>query len=763
MSDFWNKFGTSYDEINQRTGGFADFIKNAAQKVGGVIGTGARAVGSGLDTAANFLSTNPVTAPVYGGMQAIANTFTGGLQGAVNRKIDPAGAAQIQQVQGQHPVATGIGQGVGLAGQTLATPLAKVAEVPSIVGSVLPAIGKEAAGAVAAAGKWLPTVGRNILNAAGINAPSVIAQGIDTGNWNRALGQGLVSTALGGAVGSVFEKGISAASRAIPAIKRFIQNAALEGNVGIQQKPFKQVVTGIQGGSMPGSILKRAPELKDDIIDIANATKGTPMDISTEIGKTNFINEMDRKWDTQVDQTFNNFKAQGGKISDLRNEIYADPNVKNLVDAHPELIDNLDSIINTASNKGQNQGIGAARGYLRDQVINFGKRQGASDEAYLSSQLGQSVHDAIDDHFVPDQLKEEYASNLLIKKVLSSEELKIPKVVRSGSQTAARLLTHAVMTGATGAIPGAAAVGIGGIVNDVLGEGLNKVIGKAATAVSPALRGMTGEALAQTAGAIASRVAQATGAVTNAVMAPQTQGQQTASLPAPDIADQAGLNVPASDPMKQSAGTLIKSGADTATLQNISDRENTSTPQQVADARAAVHPDQNPTFQQMFEKRTYQLWKNDVSPYKLDYPTFLSQMKEITNDFDPRSENTAKLLAGKDYKNYLKSYNVALNLQSLGKDLNEAIFGNTLLGTIEGGGSVAKFRQTAAEHDRLVNTIWTAMTGDMKPPKGADKSGIETRLRQMRSAPDKYKALIDFLETEGQVNFNTLRQYGMMT
>jgi hypothetical protein len=312
-----------------------------------------------------------------------------GLGPALLSKLYPKQWAQMQSAAKANPGLETAGSIGGAVGQGLEMPALGAGKVFKGAAEVLPSI-----------------LARNAINAGVTALPGAITTAADTGNVGDALKEFATNTAIGTAAGSVLEKGLGALGKAIPKIKRGVANASLEGDIGIQAKPFKQVVTGIQGGTQPGNILNRADEIRNQVVDLANMSRGTPYDISTEAGKLATVEKMEKDWDTQVDGTFKAFQQQGGHISDLRNQIYTDPTVQEVINAHPEMIDKLDSIIDTASNTADAQGIGAARNYLRKQVINFGMRNGASDDAYLASQLGGAVHGAVDNAFVPPELKD---------------------------------------------------------------------------------------------------------------------------------------------------------------------------------------------------------------------------------------------------------------------------------------------------------------------------------------------------------------------
>jgi len=674
----------------------------------------------------------------------------------------------IDQVKADNPAAVTHGHILGTAGQMM---------IPGI-------------NAVKGAG-ILPMAANAAINM----APYALGAGLnkygETGDVGEALKQAGISeaggTALGTGVGLV-GKGIS---KLIPAIRRGIINQSLSGDIELQTKDWKKIVTEIAGGKAPGSIINRAGPLKEEIIGLANATAGTPLDISTFAGKENFVNEVNSRWDTQVDQQFNQFKQGGGKISDLRNEIYNNPQIQQTINAHPEMIDNLDKIIDTASQTADIQGIAPARKYLRDDVISLGRRQGASDSTYLEGQLGQGVHDVVDDHFVPPELKATYARDKLVKQILSSEDLKIPKAVQSGSQTAARLLAHAAMTAGGSLIPGIglpiAAVGIGGIVNDLTAGLINKGLGKLATRIVPHLGAMTGAGMATAAGALPGETARLSGLnpvdISNiagpvgpsmpagSTLSPQAQPAPAAPVapvppPAPmpvipqGAPPQSAQMPPGSVPIQNAPGPIAPVPIPNAAPQ-LSPQERA----QIQFIQAGQPQPRMPAFNEKHIQdqldQMYSLYARQYGSSAYSRQDFENSVRNATNNFDPNLPGTWNGMfrdpatAEKLYKGYMGLQKMAsVNYDWALNHYTRPFFeksGQYLLGG-------EQQRTEDQDNAKLVNAL-AEMTGrTMKE--------IDSRLKQMAWDPaithaGREKAITDMIIKEGGVDVPLFKQMGL--
>lgn len=734
----WLGLSDNYDDLNAKLNGLPDVI---------------RKVNAPAPASADAPS------PFFDKLAAVDKGLYGSLPFGIYKllgKIDPEMMQQFEEGAARNPGYETAGQIAGTVGQAL--------EAPAI------GAGKFAG----AAGKGLLNIlGRNAINAGVSAAPQAITEAAG-GDVGQAAKDFAVNTGIGTVGGTALEGILRGAGRLVPAIKKGILNASV-ADAGIQTKPLRQVVMGAAGDP-----IARTEKLKEQINALANKTRGTAEDITTDAGKMRTVKKMEADWDTQVDQAFDSFKGKGGKLEDLAPTIYADQRVKDIIDQNPELIDKLDGIINIASKRADTQGIGAARRFVRDRVIDLGRRPGASDDAFLNSQLGEAIHDAIDAKFVPAELKATYARDLLLKKVLLAEDLKVPKVARSGSQTAARLLTHAAMTGAGGIIPGAAAVGIGGIANDIAGDAINRGVGKMATALYPKLGPMTGEGVTD--------LAQAAGPIMAKLGGEGALSQASQAMEAGPVEDAGALSdaIPAGPEQAPApAGAVPIPVAPAVPPQAV----NTAAPAQPAPQAPAPGPPAPPppTPQEQGQEQFSQTspvvpnkigkWNEDAikarmeqkySRYVRKYGTavspqeYMQKVLQATDGLNPMNAATWKGMyddptqAEKMFKDYLALQKMPLESKTFVTDgLNHY---HRLISL---GPRIAPEAQLREEQ---ANSIMVQALSDItKQPVKA----IDTRLKQIafdrgKSAVQKKQAVIDMIAKEGGIDWNTFHEMGLI-
>jgi hypothetical protein len=648
---------------------------------------------------------------------------------------------KIKAVKAANPVASALGTGAGSA-SLMAAP-----------GMTL----------VKGAG-FLPMVANTAINAAPFAAGTGLDVGAETGSAIEGLKAAALAEGTGTALGAGANLALKGLSRIIPKIKKGVLNASVGSDVGVQTRPLRNVVQGAEGDQ-----IARAERLKEEISALARKSRGTPEDISTEAGKLKTVRKMESDWDTLVDKKFQDFKKNGGSLSDFRDAIYSDPRVKDIVDQNPNMIDKLDQIIDTASRRADVQGIGSARRFVRDRVIDAGRRVGASDDAYLSSELGQVVHDVMDANFVPQELKNTYARDLLLKKILIAEELKIPKVARSGSQTAARLLAHAAMAGAGSIIPGAAAVGIGGIANDLLGEGINKGIGKLATQLYPKLGAMTGEGIARLASSAAPLGARIGGSGLASGMTPPSendigalsdQGQlPVAEAPAkiqpipipnaspdqPIPAVNAGGLPPVPPPPP--APSPIEQG------QQAFAQVQQEAPQKIGKWNA------NTVNERIHEKYARYVRKYGASISEDDYKAGALQ---ATDNMNPMNPGTWKGMyddpatAEKYFKDYMALQKIPLDSKTF---LGDAL--NHYHGLVKLGPRLAMGSQN---REREANTQLVQALSDItkQPAKTIDERLRTISLDRGLGGQQKKQAIVDMITREGSIDWDTFVKMGLI-
>ena len=735
-SDFWKQFGDTYDQVNKKTGGVADFVKNQViPRVGAAV---------------TSFNKNMMESPVGQLAQKVADPISDALDPSW-RQRQVAIDQMTENLRQQYPVAAGIGEAGAMAGQMLATPTVPAAEAGSI------------------GAKLVPTLARNALNAGAMAVPGAVQQGVNTGDWLGAAKQGLINTGIGTALGTAGEKILGAVPALANALKKTLTGQAIRGGLDIDTRALRKVATYGPIGKFAGAVLDRVEDLKQQLV---NLMVDHP-EIKTELGRQNLIKQMDANWG-KVDEAFNQYRPPGnvGKVRSFQNEILSHPLVQDAVNSNPELLGTLDDMI-TKADSGKD--LAATRHILQKDYIDPSYAPGSKTDDEQVADLARGIHDVIDDHFVPDQLKETYGRDKVIKEALAREDLKLPTATSAGSPTFARLAASAAMGGMGGgagliagedpeqALRTAALTAGAGVVGGVGGRLGSRLINKGISGGQARLAQLLGnvpESALQGAEQAAPRLAQLGAKFPQ--MGQVGQPQQLLQEP------QQPIPVAATNPDLTQAGAPAANPTDAraalnepenlppehaADIQEATLKEQDLTPKQVADAKkAAITP-----FEESIKRKMLNDWNNWQNPYKADFDTFFEQAKASTNNFDPKNTNTAKIIAGPDYKTYLKSYNVALNLQSLGKDLVNAINYNPNLPMFWTG---AEAKQ---KHDQLVNTLYTAMTGDMKDPDKTTRGSIENTLKTLRregSGSKKAQQLFDMLENEYGVRFDMLRQYG---
>ncbi len=710
---FWNQFGNTYDEVDKKTNGIAGFFKNLGEKV-----------------------KDPAMSAITGFNQSVMQS----LPGVIARRIVPGAEEQwqknlsaMQPVIQAHPAANTAGLVTGGLAQAFTS--------PTIPGA--------AAGTVAA--KIVPTLGRNLLNSLTSTIPDTIAQGAQTGDWGEAIKSGLKGTAIGTLLGSATEKALGSLPAIRNAIKKSLMGQAISGGLGIDSRALKKVTTYGPIGKYAGAVMDRSDSLKEKLVDLMIDNPA----VKTEAGRKALVDRMDSAWG-RVDEAWKAYKpAQSmGKVRSLQNEILSHPLVQEVLTSDPDMISKLDEII-TKADKGKD--LAAVRHILKKDFIDPSYLKGSKILDEQIADLGRGVQDIIDNRFVPDTLKESYAMDKILKEALMREDLKLPSTLIAGSPTFARTAASTLLGGAGFGVAGYDPEDpmktvrnsiLGGLVGGAGGRLASNTLNKVLAGPEAKLAGMISR-IPETA---LTKVSNMAPYVTRAAAAiPQTldineavQGQsQAAQLPTPwtDLPTQP-------DPPK--VPMALQKGIDEATNQ-----EQRLSPDQVDNARNLVAN----VFGDKIREKMLADWQSWDNPWKADFETFFDQAKQATNNFDPKNVNTAKIVAGPNYKEYLKSYNVALNLQSLGKDLIDALNyrpGLDILGT----------RAADKEkHDRLVKTLYTAMTGELKDPSKAEKASIEDTLNTIRrgGGDKKAKELFDLLENQYGVRFDLLRQFGAIT
>ncbi len=775
MSDIWKQFGSDYDSVNQNLGGAADWIKGAAASY----------------QQPQPQQPQPISQPsgepnigqkLLAGMGAFNNAFMNVSPSArLAAAIVPGAAAQARQNANQ-----AIQQAPGLP--------AKIGGIAGgIAGAVMP--GPSAAGSIP-----------GIVAGSAVNTlPYAVTKGANTlqqtGDIGQAAKDAAITEALGtgggsllGGLGYVFSK---AAKAAHPILQEV--DAASRGFTGSDiAKPGIEYARKM--GLNPQGYEAEAGEGQlSKVLDLLKGFGGR--------GKAGI--QKATQWVQDQYEAVNNIvKGSGAKLGDRVSNIMDSPIVKTMKNTFdPNDVDNtIHSLVGEVDkriaagpkgwtqaidflNKQQERGIkigNAAEGGDLSQVT---QKAGMGEMLQDSSSLvkahlkdmtngvlqqaktgGQEVPDL-------DLLDQLYGGYKSLQRNLARRAGKPMQSMAGGSETTAGTTAAAALSGLIGGPPGAVATKVLGatalapLLKRGVGMVTNEVMGRTAEGLDNFLQTM------ENAGGnvdLSGLTARTIGAAENAgVNQPQSSipgiPQQGAMPQGPQTAIAPGINTPLSrlaaggsvfPQMQQPQSPLDENTM--ATGRAINDKEQELTTQQVKDAQQTTLS----AFDDSIRKKVFSDWSTWQNPFKGDFDSFYAEVYNETNGFDPKNANTARVIAGSDFANYQKTYQAALEMQSLGKDLTRALSYIPYNGP---GGGIYKAidPEGHSDHERLVNTLWTAMTGESKPPEGKDRDNIESRLTDLRrerldEGGAKAK-LMEIMQKEYGLNFYLLHQYGLLS
>jgi len=817
MPKFWDQFGKDYNQVNKNTGGFAEFLNKKLPRmanggivapdpsvspsptpdvpydtrkaiissfpgIAGVLGVPPdeveqakqwRQQNDAMNLAKNeqLLSQNKIMGNAVSATQGLVSGATLGAPEAIQKimgNTPESGAPLTQQVKEQYPLSNIAGNVAGGVASSLAMPGA---------GEALAAKG------IMAGKGLLPTIGRAAVNTAGFAIPSAITEGIATGDpgktWQDFKSNMLWGTAGGAAISKVF-----GAAPKIAASMKDVADDMVLGAAGGNARALKAVAGGGVLGKQ-GATAEKIAQLKSNVADVISKSnlwgKNAIKDFTHDNGKI---------WDSVDDA----FQTSGVHPSHYLGEVLNDPTIQSVMadpqygSAVGDYIQNtmgrLDAQVNVSQQTGQ-KSLPNIRKILMTDIEN--SKKSLDPQIQLNGIAANSIRDTLDGHFVPSDLKAAWPGMKLLQTIAQREETMIPKA-EPGSATAPRmLLSSLIHQGEGGAILGAASgaqdfdptdpttygplllrMGLGtvggALLNRAMAKGANQISGRMAGGLRNLISGGVAQApniqaLGQALGPAVSQFA-GSGALqrTGESNQPVTSAPETApglpstapQVPAVPVSGQmAGADTLGMEATQQLPEPAKVAPEHQEAVQQATQKETELTPQQVSDSKiAAFAPFADKVTQALHDK--WDAWQN---PYKMDWDSFLEDAKQKSGNFDPKNPMTAKFIAGDDYKRYLKSYNVALNMQDIGKDLSDAMspFKSTFLNPA-----------AAEKRDLLVKTLYTAMTGDMKDPDKATKKNIEGTLNRISYTGGNQKQKLEqLLSDQYGVNFDQLRSYGL--
>jgi hypothetical protein len=735
----WDSFGNDYNTVNQNLGGLPDTIRQSGIQPQAPVSPQAPAQPGQKDFSGvnAFLDSHPLLRGITGGLYSAANAVTGGLWGSMGKKVDPndqSGLSVFQRAAEKSPVASGIGQGAALAGQAIAAPQAAIEGVSPFV--------------------------NNALTAASITAPNALSEGIDTGKWGDAVKHWAANGLIGGVAGALPEK--------IPAFLAGLKNKLENLNIGtagislpmlkkafgaLPEKEAMEAKTGLSDMIEKGNL--RGPDAQRKIIETLSA----PFVLARKV-----------------------FDDSGKKISDIKDDLMAYPQVQEVLSTYGDDAKNaVEKLLDQVSQKTSAFGI---RSHF-EKIAQAGAQTGNTITNDAAQALRNSFDNYIGNMAGTDMFaaRGEYGPARVLRGALKKNLFEPTSLFAANSATApreallSRLLGPVITGGATAATeaatgnpPDIGTIGIatlmGELGNRALSRGANAVAGRVAgklagriPEVSPEIANQIGPMAAITGAKLAAGVGGSGGTQSTEVpgMAPEVAQGQTPKAPQPPQTPQMeGSDWVSGASEMQQPGIQALPKAQQQTYQDVGNKENQMEPQAVQEAK----DDTLAPFQEAIKDKMFQFWNTWKNPYKAAWPDFYDQAKVLTNNFDPKNENTAVWLAGPNYKDYLRTYQSNLELKSLGPDLAKAMSYHP--------GLPALFQDKSAKlsYDRLVNTLYTAMTGNTGEAPDEVKKKIENRLYALRfedaSSNTKKGQLMDLLQKEYNVRFDLLKQYGLM-
>ena len=703
-----------------------------------------------------LLQNNPAYGNAVSATEGAISGATLGAPEALQKMIgDQAATNTTQMLKDKYGLANTLGQVGGGLASSLALPGA---------GELMAAKG----GALAAKG-IVPFVARQALNAATFAVPTALTQGIATGDPGQTW-QDLKQNMLYGTVGGVVVgKLLGGAPKVAKAMEEVADDMALT-SAGINPKILKSVAGGGVAGKA-GSSAERLANLKSEVSDmITKNGLGSKADIE------DFVNGKGKIWD-EVDHAFQN---SGAKPSEYLDEVVNHPDIQKLL-ASPEygqqvgdyvqkILGNGDSLVDLAKATGQSALPDIRKILMTDMKNGF---KATDVPTQLRGEVAGAIHDVIDGHFVPAELKQEWPALKMLK--LGSERMESTvKGVEPGSPTAPREILARMLGGGEGGAaigamqtkdfdpsdPGSwANLGINMTLGTVAGSMANKGLARLANHIGGKTAGFL-KGLSNVAGKIAPAGGEALGSKAAEFLGGGHIGQIGAATPLmgpitsqppsnpPDVANAPAGAVPIAnappqmDPKDQPQVDFNSAGQSTEPVGHWS-----------------------PTFvnsriQEMYSRFARQGYANGIS-----LEQFKNHVLQGTNNLDADNPDTWMGMydnpetAKKMYSDYKALSNLPLNEP---KDTFTPSALNHYLRLIPTGKNVGRFTPEDRVREEQANTILVQTLSELlkKTPKE-----IDTRLRQIAfmhtNGNAKRQMIMDMIVKEGKVDVLGLKQTGL--
>jgi hypothetical protein len=722
--DFWGKFGSTFDEVNQRLRGLPQFLRGVAQQI---------------NTPGNPINEigNKIAAPVNAALGGAANMIGMGLPRQVIKLVAPGVANTFETAEQAHPIAAGIGQGAGLAGSLIADPAA-------IAGKAVPA---------ATLGGRLA---KNALTSALYSVPAAGAEALDTGDVGSALKHGAVNTGLGTLLGAGIES-------ATPRLQKILNGLQAKG-MGLNTADITQ---SLKGGAAASGVGKRgqaryasthADDLIQNIVDLGNEMGGR-----TKAGKEKilqWVSDGYKKLGDAVD-------SAGQTASSLLTPILSSPHIQQAKQIfNPS---DVDSMILDTVQKVDNMGWQKGRIFLGDIIRAAKKVADPTETVKLKGSVAQAIHDSLGDVArqvggdTLDKLDGMYGASRSFNTALSREERNLPTSIFPGSDTAPRMgimakMVPGILSGAGMAAAGdkpqtpqdwlpylgkiAAATAGGQILNRGLSKAANVGLGAAARVAPEILK----PNIIQN---IIPRLNSGKGGQT---VAPISFGGQ----PGAEVQPGAQPGSQATTPQLQATAVSMEKSAD---------------PQSVETAKSQL----SDAYKGQVERNIRMLYSDYVRSSggytNYSYEDFANEMAARTDNFrDPIATSYVMFYDPAEQKNYLKSYNALLDAQriNIGQALQytespvQSLLGGRGAGLRAGTPRVQEQSQYNALSNMISKILNPSDAGKALSKDQADKLNMELNTIRRLPAEQQQGAFMDLLERGYGVDLPMLRRMGLV-
>jgi len=619
----------------------------------------------------------------------------------------------------------------------------------------VPAAKAVAGGAGLAAKGILPALARGAVNAAPTAIPTAISQAIETGDVDKAAKSGLFTLAGGALTGAAGEALGGLLGKGWKAVRNWL-NTKVNAAAGVRSREvMKTASEGLFGklGVTPGKIDELNEKIADAISRAGGPGKGAIKDFLADQGA--IWDDIDRAW-----------QASGKTIDDFLPDVMNHPDVlealtSNITDpmtgkAYSQYAQ--DVLTDVVSRTKSADNLASVRKMLWDGMKQGLKRQNTSGHlGTIEADINGALRDAIDNAFVPKNLKAEYPALLVLKKSLAWNEARTLGTA-ANSATAPRMFLKNLLSGAQQYGPGMALGGLIGATSidpkdpssylpaagimaasTVGGAALNKLFAKAATQGTGRLAGLLRNMLPKALPAALERAAPTIGGIlgSRGGAAAFNALQRQAAEPEPPA-------VPA-----------IEGGTEPAET-SIERTEASTTPEAKETAKEQV----NTAWADRIREKLSSMYDLYIAPQYsglMSREQFIAAIAQATDNFDPRYTAGAIFPDKQEREHYLRSYESALKLQKI--NLEEALEGKR--GVLGLGG---KDTETQIAYDQLRDFAAGLMAEPGKMPEKRVIDQVTAELNAiigMKIPLARKKQLIrDHLANWG-LDLDKLAEYGL--